>query len=628
MAVQRKRKAATEPSPTTPDPIEIAMEALASGRAPTGVAEEVLRKQSHLLGWQIASERVGYALKVLTMVAGAGVALVAALLIWQASRADGLVITAFSVPPALTEQGMSGEVLAGRLLDDISTMAEVSRSAERQRGLAADWDNNVTVEIAQTGISVGQVEQWLRRKLGHETRLSGAVTRGHDGKLQLITRVGFHAIPPQTGADADLPALLQTAAEAIYQHEQPVSYIGYLARMERNADAAAAARLLIARPDAATQATGYVMLGNASQRIEGTRAAIAAYEQALAIDPVAHAAAGGGALAGFEYNAGHYERSLTLTREDLRLIRSSRAISPEARRQKELAARQVIALRTGDYAQSLVVGQQLAGTSRLGFAGAEATGYGLVAQSYAALHDGARARAEMARWEPRDEADMRNKLAQGNFMNRMAEDWPAMLAVLEQQRLTCIASTPDNCAMNYRNPALIGLGLLKLGRFEEAHASVDSLPVDCFVCVIVRGQLAAAEGKAAEADRYFADAVKLAPSLPDANYEWGRALLARGDAVQAEARLRAALKASPHYADPMTYLGEALLAQNKPGPAIAQFKKADRIAPHWGRNHLLWGKALAAQGKTTEAKAKWRTASGLDLTADERAQLAKAEAHA
>ena len=47
----RRRRKRAEPAPTTPDPIEIAMEAEASGVVPEGVAHEVLRKQSQLLGW-------------------------------------------------------------------------------------------------------------------------------------------------------------------------------------------------------------------------------------------------------------------------------------------------------------------------------------------------------------------------------------------------------------------------------------------------------------------------------------------------------------------------------------------------------------------------------------------------
>ena len=102
---------------------------------------------------------------------------------------------------------------------------------------------------------------------------------------------------------------------------------------------------------------------------------------------------------------------------------------------------------------------------------------------------------------------------------------------------------------------------------------------------------------------------------------WGRALLDRGDLAGAIVRLTAANHQGPHFADPISFWGEALLKQGKTRDAIAKFRKADTYAPRWGRNHMLWGEALAAQGKTAEAKAQFAAAAGMDLTADERAQL-------
>src|SRR4051812_3558065 len=99
-------------APTTPDPIEMAMEALAGGVAPQGVAVRVLERQARLLGWQIASERAGFALKLLTAAAGLAAAVAAGVMPWQASRANGLVVAGFTAPPAYATRGLSGDVLA------------------------------------------------------------------------------------------------------------------------------------------------------------------------------------------------------------------------------------------------------------------------------------------------------------------------------------------------------------------------------------------------------------------------------------------------------------------------------------------------------------------------------------
>ena len=111
-----------ERAPTTPDPIEIAMEAEASGEAAEGIAHEVLRKQSALIGWQIASERAALGIRVLLGLAGLVVAVVLGTMIWSAAKADGLVIEAIEAPPDIVQQGFSGSALAARLQDRLNRM--------------------------------------------------------------------------------------------------------------------------------------------------------------------------------------------------------------------------------------------------------------------------------------------------------------------------------------------------------------------------------------------------------------------------------------------------------------------------------------------------------------------------
>src|SRR5437868_6032747 len=114
----RKRRArAAAGAPTTPDPIELAMEAEASGRGPEGMAHRLLARQARLIGWQIASERAGVALKALTAAAGLAAAAALAWAVWDASQAAGLIVEPFSVPSSLAQEGMTGQVVASRLLD-------------------------------------------------------------------------------------------------------------------------------------------------------------------------------------------------------------------------------------------------------------------------------------------------------------------------------------------------------------------------------------------------------------------------------------------------------------------------------------------------------------------------------
>jgi predicted Zn-dependent protease len=165
------------------------------------------------------------------------------------------------------------------------------------------------------------------------------------------------------------------------------------------------------------------------------------------------------------------------------------------------------------------------------------------------------------------------------------------------------------------------LALAHLGQIPAAQELIGASPLDCQPCVSIRGEIAALASDPRTADHWFGQAVRMAPSIPFANTDWGRALLERGDAAGAIPRFAAANRQSPHFADPIAYLGEALLKQGDAKGAVAKFTQASKYAPRWGRLHLKWGEALAKMGKAAEAIAQFAAASEMDLTAAERAEL-------
>ena len=120
----RRTRVKAERAPTTPDPIEIAMEAEASGAAPTGVAYQLLANQNRLVqadlkhrGWEIADRRAAFGLKVLLGLGGLAASLFVALMAWQASRASGIVVLPFDTAPSLAARGLSGQATAASLAD-------------------------------------------------------------------------------------------------------------------------------------------------------------------------------------------------------------------------------------------------------------------------------------------------------------------------------------------------------------------------------------------------------------------------------------------------------------------------------------------------------------------------------
>jgi len=170
---------------------------------------------------------------------------------------------------------------------------------------------------------------------------------------------------------------------------------------------------------------------------------------------------------------------------------------------------------------------------------------------------------------------------------------------------------------------LEALALARQGDAAGAAALIGATPPDCYLCLRLRGQIAAQTGDGQAAERWFAAAAAQAPSLPFAYADWGAMLLGRGDAVGAIAKFNLANQKSPHFADPLEGWGEALMAKNQSHLAVAKFAEARKYAPNWGRLHLKWGEALVYAGKVDEAKKQFARAAQLDLSAADKAELAR-----
>jgi tetratricopeptide (TPR) repeat protein len=148
---------------------------------------------------------------------------------------------------------------------------------------------------------------------------------------------------------------------------------------------------------------------------------------------------------------------------------------------------------------------------------------------------------------------------------------------------------------------------LRLGHIQAAQTLIAATPLDAYDAVRERGRVAAALGDAAGADRWFAEAVRQAPSLPFAYRDWAEALLARGQ--------------PDRFADVAELEGEARLAKKDYAGAVAAFARADKLAPNWARNHLFWGEALRLSGHAREAAAQNAVANRLGPSADDRAAV-------
>ena len=158
-----------------------------------------------------------------------------------------------------------------------------SRSSEAQRQVSATQSDGVSIQIPETGISLSQLDQWLKEKFGRERRVTGEVAIAADGTLVLTTRAGAIALPEQRGAEGELPAMLQRAAEALMQREQPVTYQLFLQQAGRDADMVAHSQWEIAHGEPPLKSIGYSTLAAGTEDLaEAERL----FRKALATDPM------------------------------------------------------------------------------------------------------------------------------------------------------------------------------------------------------------------------------------------------------------------------------------------------------------------------------------------------------
>jgi Flp pilus assembly protein TadD len=82
-----------------------------------------------------------------------------------------------------------------------------------------------------------------------------------------------------------------------------------------------------------------------------------------------------------------------------------------------------------------------------------------------------------------------------------------------------------------------------------------------------------------EATAQYREAVRVDPSLVDAQIDLGTALLENGDFAGAKEHLQTASKLDPKLAQPHNYLGKIFMREGNTASAIAQFEEALRLHP-------------------------------------------------
>lgn len=607
------------------------MEAEAGDRSEASPAQEVLRKHGRLLDEQLKhvrlqafSERMGAGLKLLAGLAGLVLAGVLATMVWNASHDRSLIIQALNIPPELEVRGLTGEVVAAKLLD---RLAEIDANADSLRApetFRNDWGNDIQIEIPQTGVSIGELDRYLRQWLGQRTGIGGEVIRNPDGTITLTIRVGSSGAVTRTGGEAELDNLLQQTAEAVFEKTQPFRYSKYLEAAGRMDEALAAARRLADEGPPEERPWAWAQISNLMIEAGDMAGAADAGRRAVALDP--ELGLGWMNLSLAEEALGHDRAGYEALVRSVRLLRRGRGqLSATGIAVGNLNAA-ASPLSRGDFEEAWRL--QSSEAARTDYLSLNSIKVAMEAHGRVNLHQLRRAQALIAGLVP-DSDPSRFSNQFGNLFAphaRLAaamEDWPRARDSLKEMVAASEAFGPRYAMVTATTikPSLV-IAEARTGYLAEARRLADGLPADCAACVDAKAWAAELSGDRVAADRWFARYQRLAVAGPFAPASWGSAKLARGDAAGALLLFRQAGRQGPRWADGFKLEGDALMRLGRPREAVVAYRAAVERTPEWGAAQIGLGRALSATGKSREAGEAFARARDLVLTPSERALLA------
>ena len=617
-----------KPAPTSSDPIDIAMDQERGDPAPDSPARSLLEKHGRLADAQLRhlklqsfNERLGAGLRLLGVLAGLAAAAALGALAWSAAHDRTAVFDAFSVPPELQARGITGEVAATRFLDHIRSIHAQSDSARPAESFANEWSNRAEVEIPGVGLSLGDLRGVLRQWLGRELHYGGEIIRTPDGYL-VTARSDEVGAKTVAGTEAELDQSLRRTAEQVYCEAQPYRCASYLMRVERLDESKVVAERLARSGPVEERPWAYTILAVLYSLEGDQRRSLEAAQAAVEADP--DFARGHAFVANTAYYIGLTEMELAGWRAAL-AAKDAQGVTAEDRAERRVDHQIQIEAMIGDFQGAASRYADLMEDDD----DARDSDWAAMALNLASLHQPAQALRIAGRTAARTDAERLPYATSGavapvGYEAAAALDrWPEARAEIEG----AVAALPPGAfwvdVLDVHLRPRLALARAHTGDLQGAAEAIAPTAPDCEPCLRARGEVAALSGDGAASDRWFAEAVRQAPSSPLASAAWGRAKLARGDVEDAIRLFRQAQERGPRWADPLKFEGDALARRGDHRAALRRYEAALERAPRWGAAHLAAGRSLAALRQPERAAAAYRRALGLDLSAADRTEAAR-----
>ena len=600
-------------APETPQPLDPTAAALAAEAAKSDpeLAQEAsayFRKQSHLIEVQTEhlheqravslqllklkrfDERLRVALRLFVILVATVFGMGALIMIRDAIVDHGLVVEAFSVPPDMVRDGLTGEVVATRLLDKLQAMQTATASDRPANSYQYNWGSDIKVEIPETGLDLRAVSKYLRDRFGHPDRISGEVIRTATG---IAVTARFDDVPPVTfmGPESDFDQLASKAAEAVYRASQPYRFAQFLSGQNRNAEAFSVIADLASNGTQSERGWADIEWGmldwSAKGDLESARKHCSqglAHSGALIVPAEI-------CLVGVEVWSGHDEKALEYSRP---LAINSQKQAPgstdEFFESNKIISVAWLETLTGDIQKS-AQDWTLAEAAPF-YMLTEKLAPALAATAFAINHDPEAAKSIAEALPPNVDTLFLRLDAINAFyalptywIAAASNDWPAASSDARSSDAWLAANASGNNLYARMRAVWIqpleAQAMARSGDLAGAEALIGSTALDCYLCVRVRGEISTIKRDWPAAERWYSEAARQAPSLPFAFSEWGEMLLAKGDIDGAVVKFEAAHEKTPHFADALKGWGDALAHEGKTEAAIAKFDEALQYAPNW-----------------------------------------------
>ena len=519
--------------------------------------------------------QVLFAMIPLFLVAGIGV------MVYGALTAHSVVVDTFQAPASLVPTGVTGEVVATGLRDELQKLQDAAGwrtggevAARRLWSPKSAWASKLRVEVPESGLSLGAMDRVLREHLGRDVHIDGDLVQTPAVGLSLTVR-GDDVLPKTfEGGAGDLGKLTTEAAEYVYGRSQPYQFFAYLQANHRDAEAldfvAGAEQRANSDDLRARLADGW---GSSLQAMNRPAEALEKYHLAMSLEPFYWAPRGHAvvALAGSEGEEAAWRES--------RSMLEAVDAAPIKERPRSYVLANPTRL-TWDMPWHLAA--VLDGAPGKVGSGVDGVSDPQIAVAYALMHNASQAAHYLAMSDAKS-AETQEATHEIAILQAMDRNDPGS-AVADADALWKVWQASPQLQAGDDSPCVAALALGMAGRTADAEAIFQKIG-PWSRCTAAHGQILEHEGNLAAAQAMWADGINHSPDLPFDYMARGVSEENRGDLKSAEADLKRAVANAPYFADPLKLYGDLLAREGHWKEAFAKYEEAAKFAPSWSTIH-------------------------------------------